>query len=134
MYIRLFVIVAVVVSISANDQDQAINWNGNSWAPGCFFRGNDLTEALTKAEDCPLQCTYTAGCTHFAWTDYNGGTCWMKESNVSKADAFRSGDPSALCGVIHVEDSVESTETLLSGQSGQSTRYWDCCKVRMTFI
>lgn len=39
-------------------------------------------------------------CTHFTWTDYSGGTCWMKKNIVSKSDAFESSDKSAVCGVM----------------------------------
>lgn len=44
-------------------------------------------------------------CTHFTWTDYDGGTCWMKKNTVSKSDAFDSTDKSAVCGVMETNGS-----------------------------
>lgn len=40
------------------------------------------------------------GCTHFTWTNWNGGTCWMKKNSISKTDAVVSSDSSAVCGVM----------------------------------
>lgn len=77
-----------------------MTWNGNNWALGCDFRGNDLMNAPTRGEDCGGRCASTPSCTHFTWTNYNGGTCWMKQNRVSKSDAFDSNDKSAVCGVI----------------------------------
>jgi hypothetical protein len=41
------------------------------------------------------------GCTHFTWTRYDGGTCWMKKGAVSKSDAFDTDDRSSVCGVVN---------------------------------
>jgi PAN domain len=65
-----------------------VSWNGQFWAPGCYFQGNDLTNAQTSSKDCSSKCTATPGCTHYTWTTYNGGTCYMKQGAVSKKDAI----------------------------------------------
>lgn len=77
-----------------------IKWNGNNWAMSCDFLGNDLTNAQTRGEDCGGRCASTSGCTHFSWTNYNGGTCWMKKNGASKDDAVPKYDSDAVCGVI----------------------------------
>ncbi|UJR07340.1 hypothetical protein I4U23_011627 [Adineta vaga] len=82
----------------------AIVWNGN-WAFGCDFYKNDLMDARIRGEDCGGRCAATSGCTHFAWTTHNGGTCWMKHGRVTKANAFETGDRSMVCGVIREEGS-----------------------------
>ncbi|CAF4007615.1 unnamed protein product, partial [Rotaria sp. Silwood1] len=64
----------------------------------CDFRGNDLSNARTSGEVCSKKCSETQGCTHFAWNQYNGGTCWMKSGAVSKNDAFSTNDPNMACG------------------------------------
>lgn len=78
---------------------QSISWNGN-WAFACDFHGNDLSSARVSGEDCGGKCAGTSGCTHFTWTTYNGGTCWMKSGSVSKNNAFDTGDQSMVCGVL----------------------------------
>lgn len=95
----MLVLSLTILLISINSS-LGVSWNGNNWALGCDFRGNDLTNAQTKGEDCGGRCAYTQGCTHFTWTSYNGGTCWMKQNSVTKNDAFDSSDKSAVCGVI----------------------------------
>ena len=79
----------------------AINWQPGDWALGCDFRGNDLTNALTKGEDCGGRCAATSGCTHFTWTTHLGGTCWMKQGAVSKSDAFETFDNTMTCGIVN---------------------------------
>ncbi len=44
-------------------------------------------------------CVKTSGCSHFTWTVYNNGTCWMKKGTVSKDDAFDTNDRNMICGV-----------------------------------
>lgn len=79
---------------------QQIDWNANNSARWCAFSGNDLSSALTKSEDCHELCASTNDCTHYTWTDYNSGTCFMKSSKVEKRDAFHKLDQNALCGIV----------------------------------
>ncbi|CAF1087232.1 unnamed protein product [Adineta steineri] len=78
-----------------------IMWNGNNWALSCAFNGNDLSNVLISSDYCDLKCTETPGCTHYTWTNLNGGTCWMKTNNVSKNDAYNTNDSSTVCGIIN---------------------------------
>ncbi|CAF4471790.1 unnamed protein product [Rotaria socialis] len=75
-----------------------VNWNGN-WAFACDFHGNDMYSVRSSGEHCGGKCANTHGCTHFAWTLYNGGTCWLKSGHVSKSDAFPTGRHDMVCGV-----------------------------------
>jgi hypothetical protein len=77
----------------------AIMWNGNL-AASCDFVNNDLSNALTSLEQCQWTCNATLGCTHFTWTTFNGGTCWMKKRLVYKDDAFSNTISDSICGVL----------------------------------
>lgn len=105
---------------SAHRLKRGINWQGN-WALACDFSGDDMSNVQTSGADCGQQCAQTSGCTHFTWTTYNGGTCWMKSGSVSQNDAVSTGDSSMVCGII-------TPDTPSSGSAGRTTRYWDCCK------
>jgi hypothetical protein len=78
-----------------------IAWNGNNWAFACDFTNNDLSNVQIPGADCSGRCAQTSGCTHFTWTTYNGGTCWMKYGSVSQSDAFFTNDYSMVCGVLY---------------------------------
>ena len=78
---------------------QAVNWQNGNWAFACDFKANDLSNAKVPADQCGPTCARTAGCTHFVWTSWQGGTCWMKTGSVSKSDAIDTGDQSMVCGV-----------------------------------
>ena len=66
---------------------------------GCDWTGGDLTSALTRGEDCSNKCLQTTGCTHYTWTGFNGGTCWMKSGTVSPSEAKTSSSGN-VCGYI----------------------------------
>jgi hypothetical protein len=116
----MFLCLSTIHSASAHWKKRNINWNGNNWAFSCDFKGNDLTNVEVHSEDCGGRCAQTSGCTHFTWTQWNGGTCWMKYGSISKNDAVSISDPNAVCGVVSGQPSSQG--------SGRTTRYWDCCK------
>lgn len=86
-----------------------IQWNENIGI-GCDFVNNDLSNARTSSEDCFQRCNQTISCTHFTWTIWNGGTCWMKKGIVYKGDAFSTTDSSIICGVLHDDNESDSDE------------------------
>jgi hypothetical protein len=98
-YCFLFAVL-ITNCLSLHHAKRGINWNGNNWAMSCDFYGNDLSNARVPANRCGPQCEQTSGCTHFTWTQYMGGTCWMKKGSVSKNDAFSTTDPTMVCGVL----------------------------------
>lgn len=75
-----------------------ISWREN-WAHGCDFPGNDLFDVKVPADQCGLECDADEDCTHFVWTNRDGGTCWMKTGTVSKNDAIRKCNQNKICGV-----------------------------------
>ena len=90
----------IIISLMVSSILCQINWQPGDWAFACDFRGADLTNAQIKGEDCGGRCAATSGCTHFTWSNWNGGTCWMKSGSVSKSDAYFNGDNSVICGIL----------------------------------
>jgi len=92
----------------------AYDWHEESdcfWAPNCDWSNNDLSSKQIKGEQCSGECGQTAGCTHFTWTEYQGGTCWMKKNPVSKDQATPING--GVCGVM------KSSSPPPSGAGGQ---------------
>ena len=79
---------------------QSIQWQQGGWANGCDFVGQDLSNAQVPASQCGPKCQSTNGCTHYSWTSYNGGTCWMKSGSVSQSNATPKSDQSIVCGIV----------------------------------
>ncbi|KAI8801711.1 hypothetical protein BJ742DRAFT_835854 [Cladochytrium replicatum] len=78
---------------------EKIRWQSGGWGYDCDFTGKDLSGPVTpSAADCGPKCASTPGCTHFSWTTFNGGTCWMKQGGASQSDAFFSAG--AICGIV----------------------------------
>ncbi len=82
-----------------------ISWNDGGdgpWAMGCEFKGNDLSNVRSKGEECSGRCKSTKGCTHYNWTNENGGTCWMKQGSISQSNAINSLSNN-VCGILNME-------------------------------
>jgi hypothetical protein len=82
-----------------------INWRsgsptGTQWASACDFKNSDLSNRQVASSSCAQTCANTQRCTHFSWTSYNGGTCWMKSGSVSKSNAVYNGNNGMVCGII----------------------------------
>ncbi|CAF0839181.1 unnamed protein product [Adineta steineri] len=105
----------------------AIFWTANL-GTSCDFVNNDFFNARTSKDDCQSKCNTTEGCTHFTWTNWNSGTCWMKKGIVEKDDAFSTTDPDMICGVMQNdsyttpattgETSTSITTTIVINQAG----------------
>ena len=78
----------------------SINWQPTGWAFACDFINNDLQNVIIAAPQCGPRCVSTSGCTHFTWTSYQGGTCWMKSGSVTQSDALPFSDQTAVCGIV----------------------------------
>ena len=91
---KIYLILNLILAVSA----QKIIWNGD-WAFNCDFKNNDISQVLSKGEDCSSNCEKTPNCTHYSWTLKNNGTCYMKRGNVSKSDAFYTSEY-MVCGII----------------------------------
>ncbi len=101
-------IIFVIFIIISQCGLEAISWNNGpdgAWAMGCDFDGNDLINVRSTGEECSGKCKSTNGCTHFTWTNYNDGTCWMKQGSISQSNAKEASE-SSVCGVLNVDDSI----------------------------
>ena len=93
-----------LVFASLVKRDHGDNWRISSdarWKFDCDFDGKDLSHVRVRGEECSGQCGATNRCTHFAWTTWNGGTCWMKSGTPGKPIKARAdAGPGAVCGTM----------------------------------
>ncbi|KAF0692402.1 Aste57867_16520 [Aphanomyces stellatus] len=62
------------------------------------YPGNDIAETLRESADlCCDDCSNTPGCTLYVFTDYNGGTCWLKSG---KGDDNAVAYPGAIAAEL----------------------------------
>lgn len=96
---------AALFTVTPTGTDAAFAWRrsiGDNviWAPGCDWPGNDVGTRRVPGSRCGGECRRYTWCTHFAWTRYRGGTCWLKSGRGRRlSGARRSGQPGAVCGV-----------------------------------
>lgn len=92
---------------------QTIHWNEN-WAFACDFSENNLKNIRVRGEDCGPQCSLTPDCTHFTWTQWQGGTCWMKKGGATKENAFETRDNSMVCGIIDRQSRTKNSGDIIN--------------------
>ncbi|KAJ3112519.1 hypothetical protein HK100_002303 [Physocladia obscura] len=96
--------------------------NGNNgavqWASACDWLGGDIANVAAPASVCGSACLNQIGCTRFSWTNYNGGTCWLK--NDASGAAIYSNSASAICGYTTVGQSIGITNPSPQSLSPQS--------------
>jgi hypothetical protein len=68
------------------------------WAMGCDWNGMDLANVKVEGEQCAQKCAATSGCTHFTWTNWQGGICWMKSGQ--SADFMKTLNQNANGGYV----------------------------------
>jgi hypothetical protein len=99
-----------------------VNWQsgagGVQWAFACDFVNHDMGSAKVSGDQCGNKCMSTSGCTHFAWTPGNPGTCWMKSGSVQKSDAKFNNNYQMVCGI------TQSSSQGINWQSGAGGVQW----------
>jgi hypothetical protein len=70
------------------------------WAKACDFQARDLNNSKLSAASCGQKCSNTPNCTHYTWSTYNLGTCWMKYGPVNTTNAFYTNDFTMICGIL----------------------------------
>ena len=92
-----------IIDNDINHDSVGISWNNGDdgpWASGCDFNGNDLKNERSRGEECSGKCRQTSGCTHYTWTNFNDGTCWMKQGSISQSNANKAADD-FVCGILN---------------------------------
>ena len=83
------------------DSQKVIKWQPGNWAYGYDFNENNLSNAKIPSSLCADTCRQTGGCTHYVWTTYQSGTCWMKQNHVNQSNALFTGNKLMICGIIN---------------------------------
>ncbi|EEY63437.1 uncharacterized protein PITG_15170 [Phytophthora infestans T30-4] len=97
------------------------------------YSGADVGSARSSsANGCCSICSSTNGCGAFTWTNYNGGTCWLKQSKgTGKAS---SGSISAVLqtssssGSLHSFWKTTSTTAVLTSAVSPARRPTDAAR------
>lgn len=66
------------------------------WANNCDFYGSDIYSVRGIPDVCGDLCADASACTHWTWTNYNGGTCWLKSGSSGSQNTYYG----AGCGYV----------------------------------
>jgi hypothetical protein len=93
------------VILNINNLEHGFNWitdptTRSKWAFGCGWHGDDLDNVQSKGEQCAVMCRLTLDCTHFSWTKFRAGTCFLKNGKVVVKSVVPESSPDAVCGYM----------------------------------
>lgn len=77
--VALFAALAAMVGRSAADYQYG-SGNRVMWDNNCDLYGNDLYSVRGIPDVCGDICADDSTCSHWSWSNFNGGTCWLKQS------------------------------------------------------
>lgn len=92
------------------------------------FVGHDLTSFKDPdAEACCSLCRSVKGCTAFTWSNYEGGTCWLKSevTEVSAVAGVKSAVITRQCSTLLFGYDLVGTDI----GSARSAKPEDCCSL-----
>ncbi|GMF60544.1 unnamed protein product [Phytophthora fragariaefolia] len=82
-----FVLVAasgIAASLTSTAAFQSGSGGRVMWENNCDFYGNDYRSMRAIPEVCGDVCASDSTCTHWAWNNHNGGTCWFKKGSSKR--------------------------------------------------
>jgi len=82
---------------------EGITWTVSgsvTWGQACDWTGGDIGNVASTAENCGGDCSSNSNCDHFTWTNYNGGTCWLKQFGSASVTAINAAS-SDVCGWVN---------------------------------
>lgn len=92
------------------------------------YYGADIANKPGAVADCCGLCVQQSGCTAWTWSDYNGGTCWLKSS--AGTPLFAPGKTSATRLDVVPQCGITFPDTDFAGQDIANVPSADknCCK------
>ncbi|RLN32293.1 hypothetical protein BBO99_00008384 [Phytophthora kernoviae] len=97
---------------------------------GVDYQGNDIANVKsTNAEGCCSICSTWAGCNAFTWSNFNGGTCWLKSTKgpeVSKA-GVKSSEVKNTVNQCRLQNNVDFVDNDIG--SALSDNPGACCDI-----
>ncbi|ETL93892.1 hypothetical protein F442_08337 [Phytophthora nicotianae P10297] len=80
------------------------------WSRNCDFPSNDYRSLSGISKSCGEVCANDATCTHWTWSVYNGGTCWLKNGTPSS----KTTNYGTICGYVISRTTITETTSGVS--------------------
>ncbi|KAL7682646.1 putative PAN/Apple domain, CAP domain, CAP superfamily protein [Plasmopara halstedii] len=115
-HIRACLLFTIVVAVESVDSSSAFRIGSQGrvmWQDDCDLYGNDIKSIRGIPEICGDQCVGNSECTHWSWTHFDGGTCWLKSGKSATVSMLRGSN----CG--YVIDRFTCSDSITTGK--QST-------------
>ncbi|KUF93962.1 SCP extracellular protein [Phytophthora nicotianae] len=113
---KVFALSAAAVAMAAGSSSAfQIGSQGRvMWKNNCDYLGSDLYSVPGIPDVCGDICADDSKCTHWSWTYFNGGTCWLKNGKTATTSTYWGGGcgyASQASGSTSYDNGLTSAET-----------------------
>ncbi|KAG7381556.1 hypothetical protein PHYBOEH_010874 [Phytophthora boehmeriae] len=77
------IVATAIATVSTTSAFQLGSSGRVMWENNCDYTGNNYRSTRGIPDVCGDICADDSTCTHWAWNNYNGGTCWLKTGTPS---------------------------------------------------
>lgn len=114
----LALVAAAVVTLDGVASFQVGSQGRVMWRGNCDYYGDDLYSVKGIPDICGDLCADDSGCTHWSWTYFEGGTCWLKAGSTATQSTYWGGG----CGYVINRFSTGSSGTDSTDQTDQTAQ------------
>ncbi|KAE9045061.1 hypothetical protein PR003_g13327 [Phytophthora rubi] len=115
--LALSVAAVVAMTRSSSAAAFAVGSQGRvMWQNNCDYYGSDIYSVPGIPDICGDLCANDSDCTHWSWTYFKGGTCWLKNGEAASISTYWG----AGCG--YVIDRFSSSDAASADQADQSVQ------------
>ncbi|KAG7381557.1 hypothetical protein PHYBOEH_010875 [Phytophthora boehmeriae] len=111
----LAVVAGVAMTLDIVDSFQVGSQGRVMWEGNCDFYGDDIYSVRGIPDACGDLCANDLRCSHWSWTYFKGGTCWLKSGTKITKTKYWGGS----CGYVIDRSSTNSSEPK-SGKTGKT--------------
>ncbi|KAH7469026.1 uncharacterized protein KRP23_10466 [Phytophthora ramorum] len=92
------------------------------WENNCDFTGNDYRSLRGIPAMCGDVCADDSTCTHWSWTNYNSGTCWLKKgARSAKVSKWATNCGYVTSRNVRVQTQGIQASAIVASSSGLSS-------------
>jgi hypothetical protein len=112
----------ILVSLITPGMNNDLFWNQAGpviWSYTCDFKVGKLIKGVQSTPDkCGPICESTCNCTHFTYTKYSNGTCWLRNGQVIEKNAFKTTSEGSICGIFRGNNNCDESKNIYWNVAG----------------
>lgn len=116
---------AVAMTLGSSSAFEVGSGGRVMWQNNCDYYGGDIYLVPGIPDVCGDLCAKDSDCTHWTWTYFNGGTCWLKNGNTATVSTLWGGGCGYVIDRFSCSDSADQTDQNAEQNADQTSQNAD---------